>query len=55
MLSKIFTEKFKSVNSVVFNLENQAARTKTFNKLLNQVFKLYLIFNLSSSHAKDAN
>ena len=55
MLSKIFLEELKSVNSVAFNLENQPARTKTFFELSKQVFKLYLIFNLRGIHAKDAN
>ena len=55
MLSKIFLEGFKSVNSVAFNLENQPARTKTFKKLSKQVFKLYLIFNLRGIHGKDTN
>ena len=55
MLSKIFFEGSKSVNSVAFNLENQPVRTKTFKKLSKQVFKLDLIFNLRGIHTKDAN
>ena len=55
MLSKIFLEGFISVNSVAFNSENQPARTKTFKKLLKQVFKPSLIFSLRGIHAKDAN
>ena len=55
MLSKIFFEGFKSVNSVAFNVENQPVRTKTFKKLSKQVFKLDLIVNLRGIHTKDAN
>ena len=51
MLSKIFFEGFKSVNSVAFSLENQLARTKTFKKLSKQAFKLFLIFSLRGIHA----
>ena len=44
ILSKIFLEGFKSANLVTFNLGNQQPRTKTLNKLSEQVLKLYLIF-----------
>ena len=43
MLSKIFFEGFKSVNSVAFNVENQPVRTKTFKNFRSKYLNLILL------------